>query len=147
VFQCNFLDQNLQLMYEADQRAGKIAAIFSALAILIACLGLLGLAAFITEQRTKEIGVRKVLGASVVEVIALLSSEFVKWVLIANVAAWPLAYYVMNNWLQNFAYRVDISAWIFAAAGALALVVALATVSSHAIKAATANPVESLRYE
>ena len=87
------------------------------------------------------------LGASVVEVIALLSSEFVKWVLIANVAAWPLAYYVMNNWLQNFAYRVDISAWIFAAAGALALVVALATVSSHAIKAATANPVESLRYE
>ena len=147
VFQCNFLDQNLQLMYEADQRAGKIAAIFSALAILIACLGLLGLAAFITEQRTKEIGVRKVLGASVVEVIALLSSEFVKWVLIANVAAWPLAYYVMNNWLQNFAYRVDISAWIFAAAGALALVVALATVSSHAIKAATANPVHSLRYE
>ncbi len=147
VFQCNFLDQNLQLMYEADQRAGKIAAIFSVLAILIACLGLLGLAAFITEQRTKEIGVRKVLGASVFEVAALLSSEFVKWVLIANVAAWPLAYYVMNAWLQNFAYRVDISALTFAASGVLALIVALATVSSHAIKAATANPVESLRYE
>jgi putative ABC transport system permease protein len=146
-FSYNFLDDNLQRLYAADQRTSKIAGAFSVLAIFIACLGLLGLAAFITEQRTKEIGIRKVLGASVPEVIALLSAQFAKWVLIANVIAWPLAYYVMNNWLKNFAYRTDISFWVFVASGGLALIVALLTVSSHAIKAATANPVESLRYE
>ena len=146
-FSYNFLDDNLQSLYAADQRTSEIAGAFSVLAIIIACLGLLGLAAFITEQRTKEIGIRKVLGASVPEVIALLSAQFAKWVLIANVIAWPLAYYVMNNWLKNFAYRIDISLWIFIASGSLAFIVALLTVSSHAIKAATANPVESLRYE
>jgi putative ABC transport system permease protein len=146
-FSFDFLDDNLQKLYAADQRTNEIAGTFSVLAIFIACLGLLGLAAFVTEQRTKEIGIRKVLGASVAEIVALLSKEFVKWVLIANVVAWPLAYYVMNNWLKNFAYRTDMSIWIFAASGILALVIALLTVSSHAIKAATANPVESLRYE
>lgn len=146
-FSWNFLDDNLQKLYAADQRTNEIAGAFSVLAIFIACLGLLGLAAFVTERRTKEIGIRKVLGASVAEIVALLSKEFVKWVLIANVVAWPLAYYVMNNWLKNFAYRTDISLWIFVASGALALIIALLTVSSHAIKAATANPVESLRYE
>jgi putative ABC transport system permease protein len=110
----------------------------------VACLGL---AAFVTEQKTKEIGIRKVLGASVMEIIALLSKEFIKWILIANAIAWPLAYYVMNNWLKNFAYRIDMSVWIFAASGLLVMVLALLTVSSHAIKAAAANPVESLRYE
>jgi putative ABC transport system permease protein len=146
-FSWNFLDDNLQKLYTADQRTSEIAGAFSVLAIFIASLGLLGLAAFVTEQRTKEIGIRKVLGASVAEIVALLSKEFVRWVLIANVVAWPLAYYVMNNWLKNFAYRTDMSIWIFAASGVLALVIALLTVSSHAIKAATANPVESLRYE
>jgi putative ABC transport system permease protein len=146
-FSWNFLDDNLQKLYAADRRTSEIAGTFSVLAIFIACLGLLGLAAFVTEQRTKEIGIRKVLGASVAEIVALLSKEFVKWVLIANVVAWPLAYYVMNNWLKNFAYRTDMSIWIFAASGILALLIALLTVSSHAIKAATANPVESLRYE
>jgi len=146
-FNFNFLDESLQKLYAADQRTSKIAGAFSALAIFIACLGLLGLAAFITEQRTKEIGIRKVLGASVPEVIALLSARFAKWVLIANVFAWPVAYYIMSNWLRNFAYRTDISIWVFVASGAIALVIALLTVSSHAIKAATANPVESLRYE
>jgi putative ABC transport system permease protein len=146
-FTCNFLDDNLQKLYAADQRTSQIAGAFSVLAIFIACLGLLGLAAFVTEQRTKEIGIRKVLGASVAEIVALLSKEFVKWVLIANVVAWPVAYYVMNNWLKNFAYRTNISLWIFVASGALALIIALLTVSSHAIKAATANPVQSLRYE
>jgi putative ABC transport system permease protein len=146
-FNFNFLDESLQKLYATDQRTSKIAGAFSVLAIFIACLGLLGLAAFITEQRTKEIGIRKVLGASVPEVITLLSAQFAKWVLIANVVAWPLAYYVMNNWLNNFAYRTSMSIWIFAASGALALVIALLTVSSHAIKAATANPVKSLRYE
>lgn len=146
-FSYNFLNDNLQKLYAADQRTSEIASAFSILAIFIACLGLLGLAAFITEQRTKEIGIRKVLGASVPEVIALLSVQFAKWVLIANAIAWPLAYYVMNNWLKNFAYRTDISLWIFIVSGALALIVALLTVGSRAIKAATANPIESLRYE
>ncbi len=146
-FEGNFLDQNLERLYRADITTSKIAAIFSVLAIFIACLGLLGLAAFITEQRTKEIGIRKVLGATVPEVIALLSAEFGKWILIANLIAWPLAYYIMNKWLQDFAYRVDITLWVFLISGVLAFIVALLTVSSHAIRAATANPIESLRYE
>jgi putative ABC transport system permease protein len=146
-FTFGFLDDELQQLYSADRRTSRIAGAFSVLAIFIASLGLLGLAAFTTEQRTKEIGIRKVLGASVPEVIALLSGQFTRWVLIANVVAWPLAYYIMNKWLQNFAYRVDISIWTFVLSGVLALTIALATVSSHAIKAATANPVESLRYE
>ena len=125
----------------------EIAGAFSVLAIFIACLGLLGLAAFVTERRTKEIGIRKVLGASVAEIVVLLSTEFAKWVLVANVIAWPLAYYVMNNWLKSFAYRIDIENLDFYSIRCLALVIALLTVSSHAIKAATANPVESLRYE
>ena len=143
----SFLDQDVGRMYIADQQAGKIITTFSILAIFIACLGLLGLAAFVTEQRTKEIGIRKVLGASVMEVMALLSKEFIKWVLVANVIAWPLAYYVMNNWLKNFAYKIDLSFWVFAASGLFVMIIALLTVSSHAVKAATANPVESLRYE
>jgi putative ABC transport system permease protein len=146
-FSCNFLDDHLQKLYTTDQRTSQIAGAFSVLAIFIACLGLLGLAAFVTERRTKEIGIRKVLGASVAEIVALLSKEFVKWVLVANVVAWPLAYYIMANWLQNFAYRTDMNLWIFVGSGILALVIALATVSTQAIKAATANPVEALRYE
>lgn len=146
-FNYNFLDDNLQRLYSADQRTNRIAGAFSILAIFIACLGLLGLAAYTTEQRTKEIGIRKVLGASVPEVIALLSGQFVRWVLVANIIAWPLAYFIMNNWLRNFAYRTDISPWIFVVSGSLALLVALGTVSSYAIRAATANPVEALRYE
>jgi len=143
----SFLDQDVGRMYIADRRISRIITTFSILAIFVACLGLLGLAAFVTEQKTKEIGIRKVLGASVVEVVALLSMEFVKWVLMANVIGWPLAYYVMNKWLQNFAYRTDMSFWIFVVSGTMALLIALLTVSSHAMKAATANPVESLRYE
>jgi putative ABC transport system permease protein len=146
-FSCNFLDDNLRQLYATDQRTSEIAGAFSVLAIFIACLGLLGLATFVTEQRTKEIGIRKVLGASVAEIVVLLSKEFVKWVLVANVVAWPLAYYIMNNWLKNFAYRINISVGVFVASGVLALFIALLTVSLHAIRAATANPVESLRYE
>ena len=146
-FNYSFLDDNLQKLYAADVRTSRIAGAFSILAMFIACLGLLGLAAFVTERRTKEIGIRKVLGASVAEIVALLSKEFVRWVLVANIVAWPLAYYVMNDWLKNFAYRMDMSLWIFVASGTLALVIALLTVSTHAIKAATSNPVQSLRYE
>jgi putative ABC transport system permease protein len=147
VLEYSFLDQNLEHLYSADQRTSKIASIFSVLAILVACLGLLGLAAFVTEQKTKEIGVRKVLGASISEILIMLSKEFTKWVLLANIIAWPAAYYFMNKWLQDFAYKVDISIWTFVITGLLTLAIALLTVSIHAIKAATANPVKSLRYE
>ena len=146
-FSYNFLDQNLERLYAADRRTSKIAATFSVLAIFIACLGLIGLAAYVTERRTKEIGIRKVLGASVREILGLLSSEFIKWVLIANVIAWPAAYFIMDKWLQDFAYRVDIGLWVFVISGVLALIIALIAVGSYAIRAATANPVESLRYE
>ena len=134
-------------LYLNEQRTSNIATIFSVLAIFIACLGLLGLAAFVTEQRTKEIGIRKSLGASVPEIVILLSKEFTKWVLIANAIAWPLAYFIMNNWLRNFAYRITLTPWVFLVSGILALLIALLTVSIHAIRAATANPILSLRYE
>ncbi len=146
-FQYAFLDEIFDRMYRAEERLSRIFTAFAALAIFIACLGLFGLAAFTAERRTKEIGIRKVLGASVSGIIALLSKEFVKLVLVANVMAWPVAYGMMNKWLQDFAYRIDISWWVFALAGGLALIVALLTVSAQAIKAALANPVETLRYE
>ena len=146
-FDTSFLDQNFAMLYQSEQKVGEIFSYISALAIIIACLGLLGLAAFTVERRTKEVGVRKVLGASVADIVALLSKDFVKLVVIANFIAWPVAYLVMNNWLQDFAYRVDLAWWIFALAGGLALFIALLTVSTQAIKAALANPVEVLRYE
>ena len=146
-FEYIFFDQKWEHLYFAEQRTSKVSLVFSVLAIFIACLGLLGLAAFVTEQRTKEIGIRKVLGASVPEIFVLLSKEFTKWVLIANVIAWPAAYYIMDNWLSNFAYRVSINLWIFLISGALALFIAIFTVSTHALRAARSNPVKSLRYE
>ena len=146
-FDYNFLDENLNHLYIAEQRTSKIATTFSLLAILIACLGLLGLAAFITEQRTKEIGIRKVLGASIPSLLFMLCKEFLKWVLIANIIAWPAAYYIMNNWLNNFAYKININISVFLLSCVLAIVIALLTVSSYAIKAAIANPIKSLRYE
>ncbi len=146
-FEYKFLDEGFAEQYLAEQRLGKIFLIFSVLTIFIACIGLLGLAAFATEQRTKEIGVRKVLGASVPNLVALLSKDFSKWVLLANLVAWPVAYFAMNKWLQDFAYRINIGWSVFALAGGLALVIALLTVSTQAIKAALANPVEALRYE
>jgi len=146
-FEYKFLDESFDEQYLAEQRLGKIFLIFSVLTIFIACIGLLGLAAFATEQRTKEIGIRKVLGASVPNLVALLSKDFSKWVLLANLIAWPLAYFAMNEWLENFAYRIDIGWTVFALAGAIAFLIALMTVSIQAIKAALANPIESLRYE
>ena len=146
-FKYEFLDRSFEAQYVSEKRLGKIIMIFSLLAIFIACIGLLGLAAFSAEQRTKEIGVRKVLGASTPNILILLNKEFTKWVLLANIIAWPVAWYFMNKWLQNFAYRINISWWVFVLAGGITLAVALATVSFQAIKAATANPVESLRYE
>lgn len=146
-FSYRFLDESFAEMYRSEQRAGKIALIFSVLAILIACLGLFGLATFIAEQRTKEIGIRKILGASVNGIVQLLSKDFVKLVLIAFIVAVPVAWWAMNKWLQDFAYRIDLSWWIFLLAGLTALMIALVTVSFQAIKAALTNPVKNLRTE
>ncbi|MFA6597697.1 MAG: ABC transporter permease [Ignavibacteriaceae bacterium] len=142
-----FVDENLARMYRNEQKIATITTVFSFLAIIIACLGLFGLVSFITEQRTKEIGVRKVLGASVGEIILMVSKEFIKWVLLANLIAWPIAYYVMNNWLQNFAYRMELSWSVFIISGIMALIIAVATVSYQVAKVAVQNPVTSLRYE
>ena len=146
-FEYFFLDESFNNQYKADQQFGKVFGLFAVFAIFVSCLGLFGLASFTSEQRTKEIGVRKVLGASVSGIIILLSKEFTKWVIIANLFAWPAAWYGMNKWLQNFAYRIDIGLLTFLLAGALALIIALLTVTYQAIRAATANPVEALRYE
>ncbi len=146
-FEYYFLDQDIDRLYQAEQKTGEVFTTFSLLAIFIACLGLFGLAAFTAERRTKEIGIRKTLGSSIAGIIFLLSKEFTKWVLIANVIAWPVAYYLMNNWLKDFAYRIEMSLWTFVLSGVLALVVAELTVGFHAMRAATANPVEALRYE
>jgi hypothetical protein len=146
-FSYYFYDESLKAQYSAEQRMETIFKYFSFLAILIASLGLFGLASFSADQRTKEIGIRKVLGATVSDITMILSREFVMLVVVSNVLAWPVSYYVMNKWLQSFAYRVDVSWWVFVLAGATALVVALLTVSWQAIRAALSNPVESLRYE
>ena len=146
-FSYRFMDQSFDEMYRSEQRTGKIALIFSVLAILIACLGLFGLAAFVAEQRTKEIGIRKVLGANVQGIVRLLSKDFIVLVGIAFIISSPLAWWAMNKWLSDFAYRVNLSWWIFGLAGLLAAFIALATVSFQAIRAAIANPVQSLRNE
>lgn len=146
-FNFYFLDQYIDNLYRTEQRTAILLSYFSFLAILIACLGLYGLTLFMTETKTKEIGVRKVLGASVKDIISLFAKDFIKWILLANIIAWPLAYYFMNEWLQGFAYKVDLSLWIFYLSGGIALFIAFATVSYQAIKTARANPVKSLRYE
>lgn len=142
-----FLDESFNEMYQSEQRVGKIALIFSVLAILIACLGLFGLAAFVAEQRTKEIGIRKVLGANVSGLVALLSKDFVKLVIVAFFIAAPLAWWAMHKWLEDFEYRISINWVVFVAAAAIALFIAVATISFQAIKAAVANPVKNLRTE
>jgi len=146
-FSYSFFDEVFERAYFTEQRMGRIFGAFSFLAIFIACLGLFGLTAFAAEQRTKEIGVRKVLGASDSKIFLLLSKEFVRWVLLANVFAWPLAFYAMNKWLQNFAYRTHLGIAAFITAGVAALLIAYITVSYQSIKSARANPVKSLKYE
>ena len=146
-FEYHFLDQAVKRMYEDEKTTKTLIQLFAILAILIACLGLFGLASFTAEQRTKEIGIRKVLGASVPGVVFLLSKEFSKWVLIANLVAWPVAYFLMKSWLHNFAYRTNLAMNIFILSGLLAFGIALLTVSFQSIKAALANPIKSLRYE
>ena len=135
------------MMYQSEMKLSRLFSIFTGITIYIACLGLFGLASFTVVQRTKEIGMRKVLGASVSGIIVILSKEYVKWVVLANVFAWPLAYYFMRRWLGGFAYHTDLSIFVFVASGILALFIALLTVSVQTFKAAAANPVDSLRYE
>jgi putative ABC transport system permease protein len=146
-FTYSFLDDALNSQYRSEQRLGNIFMIFASLAILIACLGLLGLAAFTAEKRKREIGIRKTLGATVYNVLILLTKDFTKWVLIANIIAVPIAWYAMDTWLQNFAYRIEISYWEFITAGLAALLIAILTVAFQAIKAAIQNPVDSIKYE
>jgi len=146
-FESRFFDEDFERQYRAGERIGNLVRYFSILAIFIACLGLFGLASFTAEQRTKEIGIRKVLGATEPGIVFLLSVEFIKWVVAANIIAWPLAYFVMNRWLEDFAYRTDMNPLLFIFAAALSFIIALLTVSYQSIKAALTNPVKSLKYE
>ncbi len=146
-FSYRFMNEAFDNMYRAEQRVGQVAITFSVLAIFIACLGLFGLITYMAEQRRKEIGIRKVLGASVSNIIGLLSKDFLKLVLIANLLAWPLAWWAMNKWLQDFTYRTSIGWWMFILAGILTVVIAAVTIGFQAFKAAMANPVKNLRTE
>lgn len=146
-FEYQFLDEHFKELYQADAQVSETVSILAGLAIVISCLGLFGLASYAAEKRVKEIGIRKVLGASVQNIVRLMSKDFLKLVLIANLIAWPVAWLVLNKWLQDFAYRVNISWWVFLAAGMAALLIALLTISFQAVKAAIANPVKSLRSE
>jgi len=146
-FDYKFADEEYARKFDVEERVGKLTTFFAVLAIFISCLGIFGMASFMAEQRIKEIGVRKVLGASVFSLWRLLSKDFVIMVLIALLIATPIAYYFMHNWLQNYEYRTTLAWWIFAAAGTSALLITLVTVSFQAIKAAVANPVKSLRTE
>jgi putative ABC transport system permease protein len=146
-FEYQFLDDHFNDVYKADNQVSQIVGILAGLTILISCLGLFGLASYSAEKRVKEIGVRKVLGASVQNIVLLLASNFIRLVLIANIIAWPLAWWAMHKWLQDFAYRINIQWWVFILAGGAAILIAFATVSFQSIKAAVANPVKSLRSE
>ncbi|HEX8377106.1 MAG TPA: ABC transporter permease [Pedobacter sp.] len=146
-FDYSFLDENFAKQYKTEQKQGSLLIMFTMLAISIACLGLFGLVTFMIEQRVEEIGIRKVLGASATSIVALLSSDFLKLVLISLLLASPLAWWVMNRWLENFAYRIEIRWWMFALAGSVAVTIALLTISFQAVKAAMSNPIKSLRTE
>ena len=146
-FGYDFLDETIYNLYSSEYNISKVFRFFTFLAVFISCLGLLGLASFMAEQRTKEIGIRKTLGAPLSHIILLLSKEFIKWVLLANLIALPLAYFSMNKWLDNFVYHTDIGLGIFILTGILALVIVLFSAGYQTFKAARANPVEALHYE
>ena len=146
-FEYTFVDDAFNARFKDEQLVGELSRIFAILAILISCLGLFGLAAYTAEQRKKEIGVRKVLGASVSGIVKLLSKDFLKLVAISILIAIPIAWYFMQDWLQDYAYRIEISWWVFVIAGIVAIMIAMVTVSFQAIKAAIANPADSLKTE
>ena len=147
IFNYNFLDEQIAGLYNEEQRTTRLVQLFAIIAIIIGCLGLFGLISYVTSVKIKEIGIRKVNGAKISEILTMLNKDFIKWVVIAFVIAVPIAYYAMNKWLENFAYKTTLSWWIFALAGLLALGIALLTVSWQSWRAATRNPVEALRYE
>ena len=142
-----FLDEEFDSQYRAEERLSTLFSYFTLIAIFIACLGLLGLASFNAEQKTKEIGIRKVLGASTIKIVLLLSKKFMKWIIMANIIAWPITYFIMINWLQNFAYQTKPGLYLFLLSGIITLIIAMLTVSYQSVKAALANPVNSLKYE
>ena len=146
-FEYFFLDQRFAQHYHSEERWSTIIKYASIVSIFIACFGLFGLSALVMSKRTKEIGIRKVVGASIMDIFLLLSKEFMKWIILANIIAWPCAYLSMNYWLQNFAYKIDVAPWIYLLATIVAAVIALATISTQAFKAAIKNPVETLQYE
>ncbi len=146
-FEFYFLDDTYNNLYKLEAKLADIFSAFTSLALFVTILGLFGLASFMAEQRTKEIGIRKVLGASISNILSLLSGSFLKWLIVANIIAWPAAWFIMNYWLQSYAYHVKLSLLIFLAAGGITAFVTLLTVGFIVIKAATANPVKSLRYE
>ena len=146
-FEYSFLDRRYEAMYSSEKRTGEIIGFFSVLSIMICGLGLFGLATYVTEQRTKEIGIRRVMGGTITNVVIMIFKDFVLLVAVANVLAWPLAYYVMNRWLNGFAFRIQMGFYIFVIAAGLTFFVALTTVSWQALKVATEDPVKSLRYE
>lgn len=146
-FEYRFFDDIFNAAYIEEQKMGRIFGVLAAIAILIACMGVFGLSAFLADQKRKEIGIRKVLGASGSKIVYLLSRDLVRLVLMANIIGWPIAYYAMTRWLQNFAYRTHISLMTFLSAAILILTVIIGTVSYQAIKAALTNPAASLRYE
>jgi len=146
-FESQHLKDAYNRLYLSEEKAGQLFTFFSMLAIFITCLGLFGLVSFMAERRTKEIGIRKTLGASVPKVVSLLVKDFSRWVVASNIIAWPVAYYAVARWLQNYAYRIHIDVWVFFISGALTLIIALITVGFQAVKAASANPVETLRHE
>jgi len=147
VFEYQFLDEQIASFYETETLTARLINAFTGIAILICCLGLYGLVSYVVVQRTKEIGVRKVLGASVLSIVTLLSKDFLKLVLIAIFIATPIAWWAMNKWLSDFAYKIDIAWWVFALAGLLAVGIALITISFQSIRTARMNPVKSLRSE
>jgi ABC-type antimicrobial peptide transport system permease subunit len=147
VFEFRFLDDKIESFYKQENQLAQLYKIFAAIAIVLSCLGLYGLASFMAVQRVKEVSIRKVLGAGAANVVYLFSREFIILIIIAFAIATPIAWYYMHTWLQDYAYRIEISWWVFAAGGLAAIFIALATISFQAIKAANANPVKNLRSE
>jgi putative ABC transport system permease protein len=147
VFTYSFLDDNFDRLYHAEERAGKIYTTFTILAVILSCMGLFSLSSFVAAQRTKEIGIRKIMGATIPKILSLISLEFIRLLLLANLIAWPSAYFLMKSWLKNFAFRIELTWAVFALSTGAGLAIALATISYQSLKAALADPVDSLRYE
>jgi ABC-type antimicrobial peptide transport system permease subunit len=146
-FEYKFLDENYDQLYRNEGRLSKIIMLFSFIAIFISCLGLYGLISYMTELRTKEIGIRKILGSSIWEIVLLMSKSYMKWILIANIIAFPIAYYAMNQWLRSYAFHTKFHVWIFAVAFVISFTIAIITISTKTIRTANSNPVDALRYE